>query len=128
MSAKGKKTSEPKNVKPSIPIPDFLKDAIGARLDDPEAREALPTLYEALVPKYDGSAQQTLPGKLSITVVGASWLVKLDMPTYVLQASVACASLLECLRAMDTYLSTGGALMPGFAKNKKRLPTIDDVI
>jgi hypothetical protein len=128
MSKSKKNGTNLESRKPSIPIPDFLRDAIGARLDDPTGREAFPTLYEALAPKYEGATQLTLPGKLTVTVVGASWIAKLDLPTYVLQAQIACASLHDVFPGMEAHLRSGGGFSPGYAKNKKRLPTIDELI
>lgn len=116
------------DAKPTIPIPEFLRDAIGARLDDVRGRESFPVLYEALVPKFDGPKQLTAPGKLTVQVVGAHWLCKVDLPTYVLQAQVASASLLTCMSDLEAYIAQGGVFSPGFARNKKRLPTIDDAV
>jgi len=105
----------------------FLKDAVLARLDDPEGKEAYPLLFEALAPVFDGQVLTRQPGKMTIRVEGASWQVTLDFPTEVLQTRLYAPSLHDLLAKVEEFLRSGTLVFtPGWKKSKKPLPTIDD--
>ena len=107
----------------------FLKDAVLARLDDPEGVKAYPILYEALAPVFDGTTLVRQPGKMTVRVEGASWQVTLDFPTEVLQTRLYAPSLADLLAKVEEYLRSGTLVFtPGWKKSKKPLPTVDDPI
>lgn len=110
-------------------VPDILKDAILARLDDQEGLMTLPALMSVLLPVYEGSTLKRQAGKLTITPEGAHWRVTIDCPSEVISARIACASLVNLFS--DVNLALGErrvAWAPGWQKNKKKLPTVDDII
>ena len=115
--------------KPAIFTAKFLRDAVNARLSDPVGFERFPTLMECLMPVFEGGKLVRSPGRLTIFAEGAHWRVKLDCPTEILSTTMATASLVEVLEALEQYLASGAAVWsPGWKKNKTALPTIDDVI
>jgi len=121
--------SKKKKDAPKVQVASFLKDAVTARLDDPEGLASFPTLMEALLPVYDGSTLIRQGGRLTIKPEGAHWLLTLDMPTEVLSARFCTDSLVRGLEAVEEALRSGKVVFsPGYQKNKKKLPTIDELI
>lgn len=120
------KSKKPK----SVPfIPDVLKDAILARIDDDEGKMALPVLYECLIPRYEGIELKRQAGKLTIQVEGAHWRITLDCPGERITTRIACPSLVTCLQELNEKLGNGGVVWsPGYERNKKALPTVDALI
>jgi hypothetical protein len=109
-----------------VQVPDVLKDAITARLDDAGARMKYPLLTSVLMPAYDDGALVYQAGKLTIQVEGAHWRLKLESPTARLQLILASSELISCLEDLEAYLGTGRAnWQPGWEKNKKPLPKVD---
>jgi hypothetical protein len=118
-----------KQKKQPVMVTSFLRDAAGARLDDVQAAVKYPRLSECMMPIFDGSKLARSAGKLTITVEGAHWRVRLDCPTEVLVCSLAAASLVDVLAVFEEYLDSGQVVWsPGWKRNKEPLPTIDDVI
>lgn len=124
------KPKKPKEEKKSQAIvPDVLKNAVLARLQDEEGQMTLPVLYECLIPQHEGSALTRPGGKLSISVEGVYWRVQLDLPYERLTCRMFGASLATVLSDLNAYLGTGKAVFaPMFDRNKKRLPRLDDPI
>jgi len=121
--SKKKKAEEPSAL---AKVPDILKNAAVARLQDEEGQMTLPVLFECLVPQYDGSTLLRPAGKLSISVEGVYWRLQLDMPYERLTCRMYGASLASALGDLNAYLGTGKAVFgPMFEKNKKPLPRLD---
>jgi hypothetical protein len=109
-----------------VQVPDVLKDAILARIDDAGARMKYPLLTSILMPAYEEGALVYQAGKLTVQVEGAHWRVKLESPTARLQLVMASGSLLDILEELESYLGSGRAQwMPGWEKNRKPLPKVD---
>jgi hypothetical protein len=124
MSKDKKKPSSAKVVIPSV-----LRDAAMARLDDEEGRMTLPVLYECIAPTYEGPTLLRPPGKITIAVEGAHWIVKVDFPFEGQSTRLACPSLASCLSELNSYLGSGKAVFtPIWNKSKKPLPKLDDCI
>lgn len=122
-----KKKDEPK--KAGAVVPDVLKNAVLARLADEEGQMVLPVLFECLVPQYDGGTLTRPGGKLSMTVEGVYWRIQLDLPYERLTCRMFGTSLASALADLNAYLGTGKAVFaPMFDRNKKKLPTLADVI
>lgn len=112
--------------KVSVHVPAFLKDAVNARLDDQKGKEGYPTLFALLAPVYDGKVLTYQPGKMTLRIEGANYVVVLDSPTAVLQTRVCLPSLDGLLDALERHLASGNAVwMPGWKKGGKPLPTVD---
>jgi hypothetical protein len=126
--AKNKNGKPKADEKPSISIPAFLADAIGARLDDPLGREKFPRICEAMHPQYDGGKMTVAPGKITVSIQGHHYVVKLDLPTFVLQATVIVGSLGDALEALEAYLAGRPVFTPGYSKTRNKVPTLDDAI
>ena len=113
----------------SVYVPDILKDAISARLDDPEAAMALPSLLPCMMPMWDGNTLTRQAAKLTIQAEGAHWRVTLDMPTEVIQGRIAATSLTTALQELNLAIHEKRiAWSPGWQRNKKKLPTVDELI
>jgi len=124
----GKKNGKKVVEVPAIPIPDALKGSIARKLDDPEALEAFPNLMELILPKYGADGKQaTQEGTLRIAIKGGRWAITLDLPTYVVTGTVMPLSLTTALADLERAIANGMVVfLPGFRKNKKKIPTIDD--
>lgn len=110
-------------------VPEILRDAILARIDDQEGAMALPVLYGCLVPVYEGNDLKRQPGKLTIVVEGAHWRITLDCPGEKITTRIACPSLVTCLQELNEKLSSGHVVWsPAYERNKKALPTVDSII
>lgn len=126
--------SKPKKKKdaadgPVAKVPDILKDAAVARLQDEEGQMTLPVLFECLVPQYEAGKLLRPAGKLSITVEGVYWRVQLDLPYERLTCRMYGASLASVLSDFNGHLGSGKAVFgPMFEKNKKPLPRLDAAI
>lgn len=115
--------------KPPVMVSKFLRDAVNARLDDPASGLKVPTLLECLLPVYEGNKLVRAAGKLSIAPEGAHWRVKLDCPTEIISTSMAVASLVDIFDELEAYLASGKAVWsPGWKKNGRQLPTVDDLL
>jgi len=113
----------------SVYVPDILKDAIAARLDDPEAEMALPSLFPCMMPQYDASTMTRQAGKITIQAEGAHWRVQLDLPTEVLTGRIAASSLVTALQELNLAIHEKRiAWSPGWQRQKKKLPTVDELI
>lgn len=121
--------SKPKKAKPQPFVPEILRDAILARIDDEEGMTSLPVLYGCLVPVYEGLELKRQPGKLTIAVEGAHWRLTLDCPGERITCRIACDSLLQCLVQLNERLASRLVTWaPAYDRNKKALPTVDDLI
>lgn len=121
--------SKSKKEKPKPFVPEFLRDAVNARMDDQEAMLALPQLLDALLPVYEGSALIRQAGKLTIKPEGAHWIVQVDCPTEVLVGRIVCSTLGECLSSLNAAIGNRTVVWsPGWSKSKKALPTVDELI
>jgi len=117
------------NGKPNIDVPEFLRDAAAARLDDPDTRDKWPHLYDVLVPRFEGVTQTYSGARLSISVEGASWRVSLDIKTALLAASFHSVSLTTVFDTLEEALKEEQLFWgPSWEKRKKKLKTVDDVI
>ncbi len=118
-----------KQKKKQVHMIGLLKDAALARIDDQPSREKLPTLMEVMLPVFDGSTLIRQGGKISIVPEGAHWRITLDCPTEVLTCRFVTNQLWQALTDAEEMLSKGIAVWsPGWSRNKKKLPTIDDLI
>jgi len=118
-----------KSKKPLVMTAKFLRDAVGARLDDAGGLEMYPILMECLMPCFEAGKLIRSPGRITLTAEGAHWRVKLDCPTEILSTTMAAGTLVDILGALELYLSSGAAVWsPGWKKSKNALPTVDDVI
>jgi len=121
--------SKPKKPKPVPFVPDILRDAILARIDDQEGMMKLPVLYGVLVPVYEGLELKRQPGKLTIQVEGAHWRLTLDCPGEKITCRIATDSLVTCLEVLNERLANRLVTWaPGYERNKKALPTVDAII
>jgi len=107
-------------------VPDALKNAVLARLQDEEGQLCLPVLFTCLVPQYDAGKLIRPGGKLSITVEGVYWRVQVDFPYERQTCRMYCASLSSVLSDLNAYLGSNKAIFsPMFERNKKPLPRLD---
>lgn len=107
-------------------VPDVLKNAVLARLQDEEGQMTLPVLFECLIPQYEAGKLVRPAGKLSMTVEGTYWRVQLDLPYERLTCRMFGASLASALSDMNAYLGSGKAVFgPMYEKSKKPLPRLD---
>jgi hypothetical protein len=126
--SKSKKKTEEKNGGAAV-VPDVLKQAAMARLQDEEGQMRLPVLFACLVPQYDGTKLLRPAGKISISVEGVYWRVQLDLPYERLTCRMFGPSLATVLEDINAYLGGGKAVFgPMFEKNKKPLPRLDAVV
>lgn len=109
------------------PIPAILQGVVRAQLDDDKALEAYPLLVDLLRPKYEDGKQVTEAGRVTITVKGAHWEIRLDLPTFLLQCVVMPSSLFDALQQLEDALASGRVVWhPGYNRKKKIIPTVDD--
>lgn len=110
-------------------VPPFLRDAALARLDDSIARKDYPTLYACLTAVYDGPTLIRQAGKLTVRPVGAHWEVSIECPGERLVARIVLLTLIGLLENVELALSSGSLQWsPGWSKDKKRLPSVDDLV
>jgi hypothetical protein len=115
--------------KAAVSVSKFLKDAVNARLHDEAGMMKYPIIMECMLPVFEGSKLIRAPGKLTLQPEGAHWRVKLDCPTEVLSLTFAAQSLADCFDDLERHLASGSAIWsPGWKKNGRQLPTIDDII
>jgi hypothetical protein len=110
-------------------VPEVLKHAVLARLQDEEGQMTVPVLFECLTPQYAGQALTRPGGKLTISVEGVYWRVQLDLPYERLTVRMYCHSLSSVMSDLNAYLGSGTAVFsPMFERNKKALPRLDKPI
>jgi hypothetical protein len=113
----------------SARVPDVLKNAVLAHLQDEEGQLTLPVLFECLTPQFEGAKLTRPGGKLSISVEGVYWRVQLDLPYERLTCRMYSASLASVLSDLNAYLGSGKAIFsPMYERNKKPLPRLDKPI
>jgi len=126
--SKDKKKEKPKTTA-TAKVPAILQTVAVARMVDEETAMALPTLYECLLPQYEGSTLLRPAGKLSLSVEGVYWRVQLDLPYERLTCRMYCQSLASALSDLNRYLASGQAVFsPMYEKSKKPLPRLDAVV
>jgi hypothetical protein len=82
-----------------------------------------------MMPKFDDKTLTRQAARLTIKAEGAHWIVAIDMPTEIIQGRIASASLTTALADFNLAIHEKRiAWTPGWTKNKKKLPTIDEVI
>jgi hypothetical protein len=99
------------------------------QIDDLPLKASHPKLYRHIMPHYDGRRLMTAAGRISISIEGKIYRVSLTMPTYKTQCVVLCESLTTWMDDVERYLGMPTTVyLPMWEKNKKALPTIDDLI
>jgi len=115
--------------KPNIDVPEFLRDAVTARLDDPDTRSRWPRLYDVMVPKFEGTKQTWGGGRLSVRCEGASWIVSIEVAQAQLSSTMHCVSLTTAFDVIERCLEEDTLFWgPSWQKRKKKLPTLDEVV
>lgn len=111
-------------------IPDFLRDAVLARLDDPKTAELWPSLWACLNPVFEGATLRRQAGKITIKIIGPNIIVTVTNPTEILDIDIVVTSLTTAFEEVDAALKSGNFhVKPAWQKNKKKPPTIlDEVI
>lgn len=114
-----------KNGKAQLPIPEALKGVLQRTVEDPLALERFPQLMELLIPRFSEGKQITEAGRLTISLRGSHWEVRLECPTYLQQCIVVPTSLVTALEGLEGALAQGSVTWsPVF--RKKRISTIDE--
>jgi len=106
-----------------------LHAAMSMEMDDVFLKETHPLLYRHLMPKFRDGKLKCAAGRVSISIEGKVYRVSLTMPTYKTSVVVLVESLGSWMDEMERYLALPTRVyMPMWEKNKKALPTIDDLI
>ena len=124
--AKSKRKSEPIG----DVIPDFLRDAVQARWDDPQCRERWPSIHRCLEPIYEGATLRRQAGSIRIKIVGPNLIITLTNPSEILDLDFVVKSLTTAFDEIEAAILRGDFhAKPAWQKNKKKPPTVlDDVI
>ena len=111
-------------------IPEFLRDAVLARLDDPASREKWPNLMKCVEPVFEGATLRRQAGRITIKVSGPNLLMTVSNPSEIIDIDIVVTSLTTAFDEMEQALSTGNFhTKPSWQKNKKKPPTIlDDLV
>lgn len=124
--AKSRKKSEPIG----DVIPDFLRDAVQARWDDPLCRERWPSIHSCLSPVFEGATLRRQSGSIRIKIVGPNLIVTLTNPSEILDLDFVVTSLTAAFDEIEIAIKAGNFhAKPSWQKNKKKPPTVlDEVI
>jgi hypothetical protein len=108
-------------------IPDFLRDAVLARWDDPVCREKWPCIHRCLEPIFEGATLRRQAGSLRLKIVGPNLIVTITNPSEILDMDFVVTSLTSAFDEVEIAISSGNFhVKPAWQKNKKKPPTILD--
>ena len=110
-------------------VTEFLRDALSAQLDDQSGKETYPSLHSCLLPIFEEGKLVRPGARLTITVEGPIYRLKLDCPYEVIQCSLAVVSLIDALAVLETALASGMVnWTPGYKATKNRKTLLDKPI
>ena len=124
-------TNHETNGKPKrkVTLAKFMENSVAMELHDEKAEELLPNLWDHMRPHYDGLTITRMPGSIRIGVEGGYYRISISMPTEKRETVLVVDSLVGIIEALERYLAMGTQVYkPIWEKNKKKLPTIDDLI
>jgi len=98
-------------------------------LEDPDGALRYPNLFDVLRPLWKNGVQTRQRGRLVVAPLGSMYRVTVDCPTEVLECTIMLTSLVSMMEKIEAALASGEIVwLPGFKKNRKALPTVDDLI
>jgi len=111
-------------------VPDFLRDAVLARWDDPLCMEKYPSVHKCLCPVFDVHTMLRQAGSVKMKIVGPNLIVTITNPSEMLDLDFVVTSLVSAFDEVEAAIIAGNFhAKPSWQKNKKKAPTIlDDIV